>query len=193
TKKNINRTIDESLDGFLDIVREAKKDKVKVRGYISTVIACPYEGKISPEKVQSVVNRLQDMGVYEISLGETIGVGIPTEVEQLLELLLKKNKADFFAGHYHDTYGMGIANVAKSIEMGLRSFDASSGGLGGCPYAKGASGNLATEDLLYFLNRAGFETGVDLDLVVQASKFMETKLEKPLISKSYLAKIKILE
>lgn len=192
TKKNINRTIEESLSGFLELTVQARKDGIKVRGYISTVVACPYEGKISPEKVQTVVNRMQDLGVYEISLGETIGIAVPLEVESLLAVLLKNNKASFFAGHFHDTYGMAIGNVAKSLEMGIRSFDASAGGLGGCPYAKGASGNLATEDLVYFLENSGFETGVNLDFLVKASRFMETTLDKPLLSKAYLARKKIL-
>jgi len=192
TKKNINRTVEESLSGFKELTDEAIKDGIKVRGYISTVIVCPYEGKISPEKVNSVVKRMQDLGVYEISLGETIGVAVSFQVENLLTLLLKENKSSFFAGHFHDTYGMAIGNIVKSIEMGLRSFDASAGGLGGCPYAKGASGNLATEDLIYFLENSGFETGVNLDLLIKASRFMETSLGKPLLSKTYLAKKKIL-
>lgn len=193
TKKNINRTIEESLSGFKELTDKAQKDGIKVRGYISTVVACPYEGKILPEVVNSVVLRMQDLGVYEISLGETIGVAVPSEVELLLNILLKKNNASFFASHFHDTYGMAIANVSKSLEMGLRSFDSSAGGLGGCPYAKGASGNLATEDLVYFLDRSNFETGVNLDLLVKASQFMELKLNKPLLSKTYLARKKILE
>jgi hydroxymethylglutaryl-CoA lyase len=192
TKKNINRTIEESLAGFNELTVQAKKDGIKVRGYISTVVACPYEGKISPEKVQTVVKRMQDLGVYEISLGETIGVAVSSEVESLLAVLLTENKPSFFAGHFHDTYGMAIGNAAKSLEMGIRSFDASAGGLGGCPYAKGASGNLATEDLVYLLENSGFETGVNLDLLVKASRFMETTLDKPLLSKTYLARKKIL-
>lgn len=192
TKKNINKTIEESLSGFKELTDQALKDGIKVRGYISTVVACPYEGKISPEKVNSVVKRMQDLGVYEISLGETIGVAVSSEVDALLSTLLKNNPASFFAGHFHDTYGMGISNVAKSIEMGLRSFDSSAGGLGGCPYAKGASGNLATEDLVYFLENSGFETGVNIDLLIKASRFMETCLDKSLLSKTYLAKKKIL-
>ncbi|MBK9501604.1 MAG: hydroxymethylglutaryl-CoA lyase [Leptospiraceae bacterium] len=193
TKKNINRTIEESLSGFKELTDRAQKDGIKVRGYISTVVACPYEGKISPDVVNSVVLRMQDLGVYEISLGETIGVAVPSEVELLLNALLKKNNASFFAGHFHDTYGMAIANVSKSLEMGLRSFDSSAGGLGGCPYAKGASGNLATEDLVYFLECSNFESGANLDILVKASQFMELKLNKPLLSKTYLARKKILE
>jgi hydroxymethylglutaryl-CoA lyase len=192
TQKNINRTIEESLNGFRELTDHARKDKIKVRGYVSTIIACPYEGKISPEKVNEVVLKMQNMGVYEISLGETIGVGVPAELEKLLEVLLKHNSPSFFAGHFHDTYGMAIGNVAKSLEMGIRSFDASAGGLGGCPYAKGASGNLATDDLIYFLERSGYDTGVNIDLLINASKFMEDTLDRPLLSKTYLARKKIL-
>ena len=192
TRKNINRTIEESLKGFEELTTRAKLDGIKVRGYISTVIACPYEGKISPDKVQSVVHRMKDLGVYEISLGETIGVAVASEVEELLSTLLKHNPPTFFAGHFHDTYGMAIGNVSKSLEMGLRSFDSSAGGLGGCPYAKGASGNLATEDLIYFLERNGFDTGVNIDLLIKASHYMENVLNKDLISKTYIAKKKIL-
>ena len=192
TRKNINRTIEESLKGFEELTARAKPDGIKVRGYISTVIACPYEGKISPDKVQSVVDRMKDLGVYEISLGETIGVAVPSEVDELLSTLLKHNQPSFFAGHFHDTYGMAIGNVSKSLEMGLRSFDSSAGGLGGCPYAKGASGNLATEDLIYFLERNGFNTGVNIDLLIKASHYMENVLDKNSISKTYIAKKKIL-
>ena len=192
TRKNINRTIEESLKGFEELTARAKLDGIKVRGYISTVIACPYEGKISPDKVQSVVDRMKDLGVYEISLGETIGVAVPSEVDELLSTLLKHNPPSFFAGHFHDTYGMAIGNVSKSLEMGLRSFDSSAGGLGGCPYAKGASGNLATEDLIYFLERNGFDTGVNIDLLIKASHYMENVLDKNSISKTYIAKKKIL-
>ncbi|MBK8394258.1 MAG: hydroxymethylglutaryl-CoA lyase [Leptospiraceae bacterium] len=193
TKKNINRTIEESIQGFAELATRAYKDGVKIRGYISTVISCPYEGKISPDKVNSIVNRMLDLGVYEISLGETIGVAVPLDVERLLTVLFKNTKISFFAGHFHDTFGMAVANVAKSIEMGLRSFDSSAGGLGGCPYANGASGNLATEDLIYLLENLGFETEVNLDLLVKASNFMEKSLKKSLLSKTYIAKKKTLE
>ncbi|TGK40502.1 hydroxymethylglutaryl-CoA lyase, partial [Leptospira gomenensis] len=130
TKKNINRTISESIEGFKEIFRLAKEDGIKVRGYVSTVIDCPYEGKVNPEKVLEISKILLDLGAYEISLGETIGTGVPTEVERLLETLLKHIPADKLAGHFHDTYGMAIANVEKALSMGIRSFDSSSGGSG---------------------------------------------------------------
>lgn len=151
------------------------------------MIDCPYEGKIDPNKVLNVSKILLDLGAYEISLGETIGTGVPTEVETLLEHLLKEIPANKFAGHFHDTYGMAIANVNKALSMGLRSFDSSSGGLGGCPYAKGAAGNLATDDLVYFLEKSGIRTGIDPDLLWEASAFMEKALSRELQSRTYLA------
>ncbi|RHX88448.1 hydroxymethylglutaryl-CoA lyase [Leptospira stimsonii] len=187
TKKNINRTIDESIQGFKEIFTLARQDGIRVRGYVSTVIDCPYEGKIDPKKVLEVSKILLDQGAYEISLGETIGTGVPTEVERLLELLLKEIPADKLAGHFHDTYGMAIANVEKAFSMGIRSFDSSAGGLGGCPYAKGAAGNLATDDLVYFLEKSGVPTGIDPGLLWEASSFMEKAIARELQSRTYLA------
>lgn len=187
TKKNINMTIEESLEFFKPIFSQAKSDGIKVRGYISTVIACPYEGKIKPEKTLEVAKRLLDAGVYEISLGDTIGVAVPSEVESLLEVLLKKIPNNLLAGHFHDTYGMAIANTKQALSMGLRSFDSSAGGLGGCPYAKGAAGNVATEDLVFFLHREGYTTGIQLDSLISASRFMEEKIGRKLTSRTYIA------
>ncbi|WP_039934278.1 hydroxymethylglutaryl-CoA lyase [Leptospira inadai] len=187
TKRNINRTIAESIQGFTEIFREANKDGIRVRGYVSTVIDCPYEGKIDPKKVLEVAKILLDLGAYEISLGETIGTAVPMEVQALLETVLQEIPAEKLAGHFHDTYGMAIANVQKSYDMGIRSFDSSSGGLGGCPYAKGASGNLATEDLLYFLHKSEIQTEIELDKVIEASSFMEGVLNRKLASRSYIA------
>ncbi|MDZ4727052.1 MAG: hydroxymethylglutaryl-CoA lyase [Leptospira sp.] len=190
TKKNINRTVKESIEGFKEIFSRAKSDGIKVRGYISTVIACPYEGKIDPKKTLDIAKQLLDYGAYEISLGETIGVAVPSEIESLLNCLLKEIPASLFAGHFHDTYGMAIANVKQALDMGLRSFDSSAGGLGGCPYAKGASGNLATDDLVYFLERAGFSTGINLDLLIDASSFMQSRLGRSLTSRTFIAREK---
>ncbi|MGE8720108.1 hydroxymethylglutaryl-CoA lyase [Leptospira terpstrae] len=187
TKKNINITIQESLDFFKPIFTMAKVDGIKVRGYISTVIACPYEGKIEPERTLEVAERLLEAGVYEISLGETIGVAVPSEVETLLEVLLKKIPDSYFAGHFHDTYGMAIANTKQALSMGIRSFDSSAGGLGGCPYAKGAAGNVATEDLVYFLHKEGYDTGIQLSSLIQASQFMEERIGRKLTSRTYVA------
>lgn len=189
TKKNINRSIKESIDGFREIFKRARTDNLMVRGYISTVIACPYEGKIPAEKTLDISKQLFDEGVYEISLGETIGVAVPSEVESLLNCLLKEFNSDLFAGHFHDTYGMAIANVNQAIKMGIRSFDSASGGLGGCPYAKGASGNLATEDLLYFLEREGYKTGINLDEILKASSFIQETIGRRLSSRTFTAKM----
>lgn len=187
TSKNMNQSIKGSLDNFKEIFNEASENKIKVRGYISTVIACPYEGKMDPHKTLDIALHLLDAGVYEVSLGETIGVAVPSEVENLLGVLLKKIPQKKLNCHFHDTYGMAIANTKKALEMGIRSFDSSAGGLGGCPYAKGAAGNVATEDLVYFLQREGFETGVDLSKLILASKFIEERIGRKLNSRTYTA------
>ncbi len=187
TKKNINMSIKESILSFEDISKRATQDGVKIRAYVSTVLHCPYEGYIEPTKVLEVIQLLENIFPYEISLGDTIGAGVPQETEKLLNVLLKKYSPEIFAGHFHDTYGMAIGNVIKSIEMGLRSFDSSSGGLGGCPYAKGASGNLATEDLLYYLHNSGFITGISLEKIITASNYIQKVLDRELTSKTFLA------
>lgn len=188
TQKNINMTVMESFQAFRPIFDSAKQDGIKVRGYISTVVSCPYEGKIKPEKTLEVAERLLDAGAYEISLGETIGVAVPSEIESLLEVVLKKIPIKYLNCHFHDTYGMAIANTKQALAMGIRSFDSSAGGLGGCPYAKGAAGNVATEDLVYFLQKEGYETGIQLDSLVKVSQFMESKLDRTLNSRTYIAK-----
>jgi len=182
-KNNINKTIDETFPVLHDVVTQAKREKLSVRGYISTVIGCPYEGAIAPEKVRYVADKLFEMGVDEISLGDTIGVGVPTQVEKLLEYLLVYYPAEKFAMHFHDTRGTAMANVVKSLEMGITKFDSALGGLGGCPYAKGASGNVATEDLLYLFDEMNIQTGVQMEQVLKAASFIEQKLGKPMISK----------
>lgn len=179
-KRNINKTIAETFPVLNEVVKEAVLEKKRVRGYVSTVIACPYEGKISPDQVLMVTERLLDMGVSEISLGDTIGVGVPTQVEALLEQLLKRYPADLFAMHFHDTRGTALANIVKSLEMGITKFDSSLGGLGGCPYAKGASGNVATEDLLYLLTEMGIETGINMEPLLEAAFYIENKLGRKL-------------
>jgi hydroxymethylglutaryl-CoA lyase len=187
TKKNINMSIKESIKSFEEISKKAIIDGVRVRAYISTVIYCPYEGYINPSKVLETIQLLENILPYEISLGDTIGAGVPVETEKLLSVLLNKYPSKLFAGHFHDTYGMALANVSKSIELGIRSFDSSSGGLGGCPYAKGASGNLATEDLLYFLNKSGYETGISIEKIISASNYIRTILNKEISSKTFQA------
>ena len=170
-KRNINKTIAETFPVLNEVVKEAVLEKKRVRGYVSTVITLSlYEGKISPDQVLMVTERLLNMGVSEISLGDTIGVGVPTQVEALLEQLLKRYPAELFAMHFHDTRrGTALANIVKSLEMGITKFDSSLGGLGGCPYAKGASGNVATEDLLYLLTEMGIETGINMEPLLEAA------------------------
>ncbi len=182
-QSNINKSIDETFPILQEVVDGAKAAHKNVRGYISTVIGCPYEGYIQPEKVLRVTEKLLEMGVDEISLGDTIGVGVPTQVESLLEELLKRYPVENFAMHFHDTRGTALANIVQSLEMGITKFDSALGGLGGCPYAKGASGNVATEDLLYLLDEMGIRTGVDLNKMLEAALFIEQKLGKAVASK----------
>lgn len=182
-QKNINKSIAETYPVLREVVAEAIAAGKSVRAYISTAIACPYDGPTKPEKVLAVAEQLLQMGVGEISLGDTIGVGIPTDVERLLEAVLKEIPVSKIAMHFHDTNGMALANVMKSIEYGITTFDSAVGGIGGCPYAKGATGNVATEDLLYLLNRLGIKTGVDFDKVINVSHFLESKIGRKLTSK----------
>jgi len=172
SKKNINCSIAESLERFRPVTDAARKAEVKVRGYISCVLGCPYEGEIAPEKVAEVAQALYEMGCYEISLGDTIGTGTPGKTQRMIEAVAKRIPVGKLAGHYHDTYGQALANIYASLEMGVATFDASVAGLGGCPYAKGASGNVATEDVLYMLNGLGIDTGVDLDKVVDIGRWI---------------------
>jgi hydroxymethylglutaryl-CoA lyase len=162
SRKNINCSIAESIDRFVPILEAAQSAGVKVRGYVSCVVACPYDGPIEPKVVADVAARLWDRGCYEISLGDTIGVGTPASVVRMLEAVVKHVPVEALAGHYHDTYGMAIANIYASYQFELRTFDSAVAGLGGCPYAKGATGNVATENVVYLLSGLGCETGVDL-------------------------------
>lgn len=183
SQKNINCSIEESLARFETVCALARENNIKVRGYVSCLVGCPYEGDIKPEQVLPVVQRLFDLGCYEVSLGDTIGVGTPRSIEHVLSVLLNEFKAEQLALHCHDTYGMAIANIAQGLKQGLRTFDSSVGGAGGCPYAAGASGNVATEDLVYFLHREGLSTGIELDALVQTGQWLFSKLEKPVVSK----------
>lgn len=182
-QSNINKTIDATFPVLKEVVEEAKKANLTVRGYVSTVIGCPFEGPIAPEKVLRVVDALLEMGVTEVSLGDTIGVAVPTQVEQLLTLLFNHYSPSLFAMHFHDTRGTAIANIVKSLEMGITTFDSSVGGLGGCPYAKGATGNVATEDVLYLLSEMGIQTGVQMESIINAGFFIEQKIGRNLVSK----------
>jgi len=166
SRKNINCSIAESLERFRPVAQAAKAANIKVRGYVSCVLGCPYEGDISPKRVADVAAALADMGCYEISLGDTIGVGTPGKTKAMLQACAERVPVTKLAGHYHDTYGQALANIYASLELGVATFDASIAGLGGCPYAAGASGNVATEDVVYMLNGLGARTGVDLDKLV---------------------------
>lgn len=161
----------------------AKKNNVKVRGYVSTVIGCPYEGKIKPSAVAAVCEKLLQMGCYEISLGDTIGVGTPGTFKDMLKEVLKIAPAEKFAVHCHDTYGQALSNILTSLDFGITVVDASVSGLGGCPYARGASGNAATEDVVYMLHGCGVETGINLDSLIDAGKFICEHLDRQSESK----------
>jgi len=184
SKKNINCSIEESLERFRPIVAEAKKYGIKVRGYVSCVLGCPYEGEVKPERVAEVAGALYDMGCYEISLGDTIGVGTPAKTKMMIDACSERVPMAKLAGHYHDTYGQALANTYASLELGVRTFDASVAGLGGCPYAKGASGNVATEDVVYMLHGLGMQTGVDLDALVSIGAWISGVLGRDYGSKA---------
>jgi hydroxymethylglutaryl-CoA lyase len=178
SKKNINCSIAESIERFRAVVDAAKSANIKVRGYISCVVGCPYEGDVKPQKVAEVAGALYDMGCYEVSLGDTIGVGTPRKTQAMIEACMARLPAAKLAGHYHDTYGQALANIYASLELGVATFDSSVSGLGGCPYAKGASGNVATEDVLYMLEGLGIETGIDLDKVVDTGIWISSILKR---------------
>jgi len=182
-RKNINASIDESFQRFAEFVPEAMKDGIWVRGYVSTCFGCPYEGKVDPVRVVDVVRRLVEMGCHEVSIGDTIGVGVPSQVSDLMGQLKETAPASALAVHFHDTRGTALANVLAALATGIAIVDSSAGGLGGCPYAPGASGNLATEDLLYMLHGMGIETGVDLGQVAAASRAIAPRLGHPLPSR----------
>ncbi len=172
TRRNINMTIDESLTAFAAVIERAQPAGLTVRGYVSTAFGCPYEGHVPPEKVVDVTRRLLALGVAEISIGDTIGVATPNQITGMIELLKTVAPLDTLALHLHDTRGTALANAYAGLEAGVTCFDSAAGGLGGCPYAPGASGNLATEDLLYMLHGLGIDTGVDLAKVTAASRYL---------------------
>lgn len=170
TKKNVNKTIAEALRAFDEVVPVARANNIAVRAYVSTVYGCPYEGDVDPDKVVELTGQLRDMGVYQVSLGDTIGVANPRQVEDVLGRVLAKHPAESLAMHFHDTQGTALANCLVGLQMGVTTIDAAAGGLGGCPYAPGASGNLATEDVVAMLHAMGVKTGIDLDKLVDASR-----------------------
>jgi len=187
SRRNINCSIAESLERFTPVAEAARAAGVKLRGYVSCVVGCPYEGAIAPQAVAEVSQRLYEMGCYEVSLGDTIGVGTPGRMQSMIEAVAARVPMEKLAGHYHDTYGMAAANIYASLEMGMAAFDSSVAGLGGCPYAKGASGNVATEDVVYLLHGLGIETGIDLDAVLDAGRYICGVLGKTPASKAALA------
>lgn len=191
SQKNINCSIAESLQRFEPVMTAAKAAGIKVRGYVSCVVGCPYQGEVPPLGVADVAHALYDMGCYEVSLGDTIGVGTPASVLTMLEAVAKRIPLKFLAGHYHDTYGMAIANIHTSLQFGISVFDSSVAGLGGCPYAAGASGNVATEDVVYLLNGLGIDCGVDLGRLVETATWISAELGRPpaaRVSRAMLAK-----
>ncbi|NIB39269.1 hydroxymethylglutaryl-CoA lyase [Pseudomaricurvus alkylphenolicus] len=178
SQKNINCSIEESLDRFAPIMSAAREQNVTVRGYVSCVVGCPYEGDVSPEKAADVAKQLLDMGCYEVSMGDTIGVGTPGSVARMLEACLVDIPAEKLAVHLHDTYGQALANILAALQMGINVVDSSVAGLGGCPYAKGASGNVATEDVVYMLDGLGIEHGIDLDKLINAGDRICQQLQR---------------
>ena len=178
SQKNINCSIAESIERFIPVIEAARKAGIRVRGYLSCTVECPYDGPIAPAKVAEVASRLHELGCYEVSVADTIGTATPAAVLRMLEAVAAKVPVDRLAGHFHDTYGMAVANVHASYGFGLRVFDSSVAGLGGCPYAKGATGNVATEDVVYLLHGLGADTGVDLDALVDCGAWISEVLKR---------------
>jgi hydroxymethylglutaryl-CoA lyase len=187
SRRNINQGIDDSLALYRDVCARARELGMQVRGYVSTAFGCPFEGEVPPARVAEVAAALDVMGAREIAISDTIGIAHPGQVPVVLNAVAARVPLDRLALHFHDTRGMAAANVLAALDLGIATFDASAGGLGGCPYAPGATGNVATEDLIYMLNGLGIDTGVDLDAVVEASRFMESRLDHRLPSRYYRA------
>ncbi len=183
SRKNINQTIDESLSVYKDVTEKALANGMRVRGYLSTSFGCPYEGEVPLTRVADVASRLVGLGVYEVAVSDTIGVAHPGQVPRVVEAVAERISLARIALHFHDTRGTALANVLAGLQLGIGTFDASAGGLGGCPYAPGAAGNLATEDLVYMLDGLGIESGVSLAKLVRASTFIEAHLDHPLPSR----------
>ncbi|OLC50771.1 MAG: hydroxymethylglutaryl-CoA lyase [Acidobacteria bacterium 13_1_40CM_65_14] len=183
SRKNINQSIAESLSTYRQVCDRAHAAGLRVRGYLSTAFGCPFEGAVAPERVAEVAARIVDLGVFEVSVSDTIGIAHPGQVPHVLDAVLARVPVEKVALHFHDTRGTALANVLTSLPFGINTFDASAGGLGGCPYAPGAAGNLATEDLIYMLDGLGIETGVSLNAVTEASAFIESTLDHRLPSR----------
>lgn len=188
-RHNINATIAESLQNIAQVMARARQERLWVRGYVSTCFGCPYEGEVPPARVVDVAQQLLDLGIDEVCLGDTIGVATPGAVDRVLEPVLARVPVDRLGLHFHDTRGTALANTLRALEYGCVIFDSAAGGLGGCPYAPGAAGNLATEDLLYMAHGMGIATGVDLERVIAASRFIAARLGRTLTSKVYQAEL----
>ena len=191
-RKNVNKTVGQTLKAFEPVIGPAVEAGLRVRGYVSTLWGCPYEGEVPPERGLEIAEELLRAGCYQVSLGDTIGVGTPLQTRRILELFLKSIPAEKIALHLHDTRGTALANVLVGLEMGITNFDASVGGLGGCPYAPGAAGNLATEDLVYTLHGMGIESGVDLEKLWQAGQVAEAIVGRELPGKVHRAGVRSL-
>lgn len=183
SKQNTHCSVIESMARIAEVLNRAKQEKLIVRGYISCVLGCPYEGEMAPEKVANQAEQLMDLGCDEISLGDTIGVGTPIKTNQLIELIAKQVSVNKLAVHFHDTYGQALANIYVALQCGIGVIDSAVSGLGGCPYAKGASGNVATEEVVYMLNGMGIETGIDLKKLADVGRFISRELERKSQSK----------
>jgi isopropylmalate/homocitrate/citramalate synthase len=183
SRKNINQSIDESIANYASVVKDATAAGIRVRGYLSTCFVCPFEGAVDPRRVAEISGRLQQLGVFEVVISDTIGAAHPGQVATVLDHVTRVLPLKEVALHFHDTRGTALANVLAGLDYGVTTFDSSAGGLGGCPFAPGAAGNLATEDLLFMLNGLGVDTGVSIDSVAAASRFIETKLDHKLPSR----------
>ena len=184
SQRNTNCSIAESLGRQSTVCRAAIEQGLRIRGYVSAVLGCPYEGEVQPAQVADVARRLSDMGCHEISLGDTTGMGTPAKTQRLIESVGAHVAVERLGGHYHDTYGQAVANTLASLEMGMATFDSSVAGLGGCPYAPGATGNVATEDRVYMLDGMGIETGVNMDALLDAAEFICSRLERVTVSRA---------
>jgi hydroxymethylglutaryl-CoA lyase len=184
SQRNINCSIDESIERFRPVVEAAHANGIKVRGAISCALGCPYQGEVSPDEVERVVRLMRGIGVDHCGVADTIGVGTPKRVQAALERALRHYPLVEVSGHFHDTYGQALANIYASLEMGVHTFDASVAGLGGCPYAKGATGNVATEDVLFMLDGLGIDTGIDLDALVDAGNYISQVLGRAPVSRA---------
>jgi isopropylmalate/homocitrate/citramalate synthase len=184
SQRNTNCSIAESFERFTPVCKAALDAGIKVRGYISVVLGCPFEGEVDPTGVADVCERLIEIGCYEVSLGDTIGVGTPGKTRRMIEAVSRRVPVEKLGGHYHDTYGQALANIFASLEMGMATFDCSVAGLGGCPYAPGATGNVATEDVLYMLDGLDIETGVEMSKLLQAAQFICSELGRPTVSRA---------